>query len=64
MPVRALIEIPETEELFAFTGGFPTLSEIVTVTLRNRSAALANSLTKNNALLHRLNQKEYLTYAA
>lgn len=32
----------------------PNLSEIVTTTLRNRSGKLADSVTKNNALLARL----------
>lgn len=32
----------------------PNLSEIVTTTLRNRSGALADNMTKNNALLTRL----------
>ena len=31
-----------------------TLSEIVTTTLRNRAGALAESVTRNNALLERL----------
>lgn len=35
----------------------PNLSEIVTTTLRNRSGKLADNVTKNNALLNRLNKK-------
>ncbi|WP_375453718.1 phage major capsid protein [uncultured Methylobacterium sp.] len=35
----------------------PNLSEIVTTTLRNRSGKLADNVTKNNALLMRLNKK-------
>ena len=35
----------------------PNLSEIVTTTLRNRSGKLADNVTNNNALLHRLNKK-------
>lgn len=35
----------------------PNLSEIVTTTLRNRTGKLADNVTKNNALLHRLNKK-------
>ena len=35
----------------------PGLSEIVTTTLRNRSKKLADNVTKNNALLNRLQEK-------
>jgi hypothetical protein len=35
----------------------PNLSEIVTTTLRNRSGKLADNVTKNNALLYRLNKR-------
>lgn len=35
----------------------PNLSEIVTTTLRNRSGKLADNVTKNNALLNRLNKR-------
>lgn len=35
----------------------PNLSEIVTTTLRNRTGKLADSVSKNNALLHRLLEK-------
>lgn len=35
----------------------PNLSEIVTTTLRNRSKALADNVSANNALLFRLRQK-------
>ena len=35
----------------------PNLSEIVTTTLRNRSGKLADSVTKNNALLNRLKKR-------
>jgi len=36
---------------------FPGLSEIVTTTLRNRTGQLADNMTRNNALLMRLNQR-------
>lgn len=36
----------------------PNLSEIITTTARNRSKKLADSVTKNNALLNRLEEKE------
>ena len=35
----------------------PNLSEIITTTLRSRTKKLADSVTKNNALLYRLNDK-------
>ena len=35
----------------------PNLSEIVTTTLRNRSAKLADNFTNNNAILYRLSEK-------
>ena len=35
----------------------PNLSEIVTTTLRNRSGKLADNVSKNNALLYRLNKR-------
>lgn len=35
----------------------PNLSELVTTTLRNRTGKLADNVTKNNALLMRLNEK-------
>jgi hypothetical protein len=35
----------------------PNLSEIVTTTLRNRSGKTADSVTKNNGLLYRLNKR-------
>lgn len=35
----------------------PNLSEIVTTTLRNRSGKLADSVSKNNAILNRLNKR-------
>lgn len=35
----------------------PGLSEIVTTTLRNRSGVIADNMSKNNALLYRLNQR-------
>ena len=37
--------------------GFPGLSEIVTTTLRNRTGILQNNVSRNNALLARLNKK-------
>ena len=36
---------------------FPGLSEIVTTTLRNRTGQLADNMSRNNALLMRLNQR-------
>ncbi len=36
---------------------FPGLSEIVTTTLRNRTGVLADNMSRNNALLMRLNQR-------
>lgn len=36
---------------------FPNLSEIVTTTLRNRTGVLADNVTRNNALLTRLNRR-------
>lgn len=36
---------------------FPNLSEIVTTTLRNRTGELADNVTRNNALLTRLNRR-------
>src|SRR5215475_12851246 len=36
---------------------FPNLSEIVTTTLRSRSGVLKDNMSRNNALLARLNQK-------
>ena len=36
---------------------FPGLSEIVTTTLRNRTGKLADNMSRNNALLMRLNQR-------
>lgn len=36
---------------------FPNLSEIVTTTLRNRTGVLQDNVTRNNALLARLNRK-------
>ena len=36
---------------------FPNLSEIVTTTLRNRTGVLQDSVSRNNALLARLNRK-------
>src|SRR3974390_1128975 len=36
---------------------FPNLSEIVTTTLRNRTGALQDNVSRNNALLARLNKK-------
>jgi hypothetical protein len=36
----------------------PNLSEIVTTTLRNRTGKLADNVSKNNALLHRLLEKD------
>lgn len=35
----------------------PNLSEIVTTTLRNRSGVIADNMSKNNALLNRLNKR-------
>lgn len=35
----------------------PNLSEIVTTTLRNRSGKLADNVTRNNAVLMRLNSR-------
>ena len=35
---------------------FPNLSEIVTTTLRNRTGELADNMSRNNALLARLNR--------
>lgn len=35
----------------------PGLSEIVTTTLRNRSGVLADNMSKNNALLYRLDKR-------
>lgn len=35
----------------------PGLSEIITTTLRNRSGVIADNMTKNNALLNRLNKR-------
>lgn len=35
----------------------PNLSEIITTTLRNRTGALADNVTNNNALLYRLKQR-------
>lgn len=35
----------------------PGLSEIVTTTLRNRSGVIADNMSKNNALLFRLNKR-------
>ena len=35
----------------------PNLSEIVTTTLRNRTGALQDNVSRNNALLVRLNKK-------
>lgn len=37
---------------------FPGLSEIVTTTLRNRTGQLADNMSRNNALLMRLNQRQ------
>ena len=36
---------------------FPNLSEIVTTTLRNRTGELADNMSRNNALLSRLNRR-------
>src|SRR5882762_4003443 len=36
---------------------FPNLSEIVTTTLRSRTGVLADNMSRNNALLTRLNRK-------
>lgn len=36
----------------------PNLSEIITTTLRNRTGSLADSVSKNNALLYRLLEKD------
>jgi hypothetical protein len=36
---------------------FPNLSEIVTTTLRNRTGVLADNVSRNNALLARMNRK-------
>jgi hypothetical protein len=36
---------------------FPNLSEIVTTTLRNRTGVLADNMSRNNALLTRLNKR-------
>jgi hypothetical protein len=36
---------------------FPNLSDIVTTTLRNRTGDLADNMSRNNALLHRLNKR-------
>lgn len=36
---------------------FPNLSEIVTTTLRNRTGELADNVTRNNAVLTRLNRR-------
>ena len=36
---------------------FPNLSEIVTTTLRNRTGELADNMSRNNALLARLNRR-------
>lgn len=35
----------------------PNLSEMVTTTLRNRSGELADNVTRNNAVLTRLNSR-------
>lgn len=35
----------------------PGLSELVTTTLRNRSGVIADNMSKNNALLARLNKR-------
>lgn len=35
----------------------PGLSEIVTTTLQNRSGVIADNMSKNNALLYRLNKR-------
>lgn len=36
---------------------FPGLTDIVTTTLRNRSGVIADNMSKNNALLYRLNKR-------
>ncbi len=36
--------------------GFPSLSEIVETTLRNRTGEIAEQFTRNNALIERLRQ--------
>lgn len=36
---------------------FPGLTDIVTTTLRNRSGVIADNMSKNNALLFRLNKR-------
>jgi len=42
----------------------PNLSEIITTTLRNRTGKLANNVSKNNAILNRLNKKGNVKPAA
>lgn len=41
----------------SFTNPSSTMTEVVTMTLRNRTGQLADNVTKNNALLKRLKQK-------
>ena len=52
MPVKA-IEMPVGVVVRA-----PSLSEIVTITLRNRSERLAENIARNNALLERLRGRD------
>lgn len=42
----------------------PNLSEIVTTTLRNRTGKLSDNISKNNAILARLNKKGNVKPAA
>lgn len=42
----------------SLTNPSTTMTEVVTTTLRNRTGKLADNVTKNNALLHRLKKRE------
>ncbi len=58
-PYAKAVEIVQSIPLFKpKVTTYPNLSEIVTTTLRNRTAMLADNFTKNNALLSQLTEKE------
>ena len=54
MPVKAPLIVDVDEYYLPFS---PTLSEIVTAALRHRTGWLAESVTRNNALLERLKDR-------
>jgi len=59
MPVKMLpIELEQFDAVYLRADDHLELSELVQITLRNRSKQMAENLTKNNALIQRLSSWE------